>query len=86
MERVEKRGDTGSGPENARSAPEQVMVGFGQDDPLLPEFRQILAHTIKVSKVVSSPHGDWISAAGHYPMEQKPELIAQSIDFFLKRQ
>lgn len=34
------------------TAPKLVMALFGQDDPLLPEFRQILVDTIKVSKLV----------------------------------
>lgn len=66
-------------------APERVMVLFGQDDPLLPEFREILVDTIKVSKVVESSEGPWIPDAGHYPMEQKPEVIARCIGEFLQQ-
>lgn len=83
-ENAEKRGPGGAGTDRASSAPGQVMVVFGQDDPLLPEFRQILVDTVKVSKLVANREGDWIAGAGHYPMEQTPDVIAKSIDSLLK--
>ena len=65
--------------------PEHVMILFGRDDPLLPEFRQILVDTIQVSKVVESSEGPWITGAGHYPMEQKPEVVARCIGELLQQ-
>jgi len=83
-ENAEKRGHGGAGTDRASSAPRQVMVVFGQDDPLLPEFRQILVDMVKVSKLVTNREGDWIDGAGYYPMEQAPDVSAKSIDNLLK--
>jgi hypothetical protein len=56
------------------------MTLFEYEDPLLPKFRQIPADTIKVDKFVRSSEGDRITGAGHYPMKQKPEVVARYID------
>ena len=60
--------------------PEHVMALFAWEDPLLPRFRQIPAETIKVNKFVRSSEGDRLTGAGHYLMEQKPEVIARYVD------
>lgn len=71
--------------DRVRSAPGRVLILFGRDDPLLPGFRRVLVDTIKVSRLVQNDEGGWIDGAGHYPMEQKPELIARSINEFLEQ-
>ena len=62
------------------SIPKRVMILFGRDDPLLPEFCQVLAKTIKIGRPAHSPIAGWLSGAGHYPMEQRPESIVKSMD------
>ncbi|KAK5038129.1 hypothetical protein LTS07_001598 [Exophiala sideris] len=61
---------------NSRNAPEKVMILFGREDPLLPEFKPVLEQYIGVSRVVRPADGGWLPGAGHYPMEQKPKEIA----------
>lgn len=62
------------------SIPKRVMILFGRDDPLLPEFCQVLTQTIKIGRPAHSPIAGWLSGAGHYPMEQRPESIVKSMD------
>lgn len=81
----EKRVRFDANTDRTYGAPERIMILFGEDDPLLLGFRSVIAKTIKVSKHCESPEGKWISDAGHYPMEEKPELIARSIDEFVMR-
>jgi len=65
----------------------KVLVAFGRDDPLLPDFKQILMEGIgnAKEKSVIRPEGLWIDGAGHYPMEEKPETCARLILEFLKQ-
>ena len=63
-----------------KAIPKRVMILFGRDDPLLPEFCQVLTQTIKIGRPAHSPIAGWLSGAGHYPMEQRPESIVKSMD------
>jgi pimeloyl-ACP methyl ester carboxylesterase len=62
-----------------RNAPEAVMILFGRDDPLLPEFKHVLENTIRVGQVVQAAEDGWLSGAGHYPFEQKPKEITHCL-------
>ncbi|KAI1622205.1 haloalkane dehalogenase family protein [Exophiala viscosa] len=64
---------------STRNAPEKVMILFGREDPLLPEFKMVLERYIGVSHIVRPADRGWLPGAGHYPMEQKPEEIAYCI-------
>ncbi len=66
------------------STPARAMVLFGRNDPLLLEFKHVLTDTIKRATLVSGLNGGWIAGAGHYPMEQKPEVVARSLVDFLE--
>jgi pimeloyl-ACP methyl ester carboxylesterase len=63
----------------AARAPESVMILFGRDDPLLPEFKNVLERSIRVSSVLQGGEAGWLPGAGHYPMEQKPKEIAHCL-------
>ncbi|KAK5189195.1 hypothetical protein LTR47_001907 [Exophiala xenobiotica] len=70
----------------AAKAPESVMTLFGRDDPLLPEFKNVLERSIQVSRVLQGGEAGWLPGAGHYPMEQKPKEIAHCLVQLLERQ
>ncbi|KIW54163.1 hypothetical protein PV05_06543 [Exophiala xenobiotica] len=69
----------------AARAPESVMILFGRDDPLLPEFKNVLERSIRVSRVLQGGEAGWLPGAGHYPMEQKPKEIAHCLVQLLER-
>ena len=75
-----------SGDEKAVArAPESVMILFGRDDPLLPEFKNVLEKTIRAGPVLQGGEAGWLPGAGHYPMEQKPKEIAHDLVQLLER-
>jgi hypothetical protein len=50
----------------------RVMVVFGEDDPLLKSYKNILVRTINAKfRVHWAPDGIWLPDAGHYAMEEK---------------
>ncbi|KAJ9245680.1 hypothetical protein DTO271D3_4144 [Paecilomyces variotii] len=61
-------------------APFRVVVVFGEDDPLLKDYKHILTQTINADLMVDwAPSGIWLSNAGHYPVEERPGDIADLI-------
>lgn len=50
-------------------------VAFGEFDPLLIDFFDVLVDTIETKS--NKPKGFWISGAGHYATEEKPKDIAR---------
>jgi pimeloyl-ACP methyl ester carboxylesterase len=70
----------------AARAPESVMILFGCDDPLLPEFKNVLKRSIQISRVLQGGEAGWLPGAGHYPMEQKPKEIAHCLVQLLEGQ
>jgi pimeloyl-ACP methyl ester carboxylesterase len=56
----------------------QTIVAFGQNDPLSGDFKEILVRGIS-DEVQKIPKGVWIDGAGHYPMVEKPAVVAQLI-------
>jgi len=61
----------------------KVLVAFGEDDPLLKEFKEVLVLTFPSKTLVRCPNGSWIPHAGHYPMEEKPYVIADLLCNFV---
>lgn len=63
----------------------KVAVAFGEDDPLLRDFKDVLDETISPHLRAGSTKGTWISGAGHYPVEERPEFVAELCrDFLMK--
>jgi len=58
-----------------------VLIAFGQDDPLLADFKELLQNEIgnELSSESAKPKSVWIDGAGHYPVEEKAEVIAKLI-------
>ena len=56
-----------------------VSIAFGQEDPLLKDFKGVLESTFGLDSSGRPIRGTWISDAGHYPVEEKPETVAQLI-------
>ena len=61
----------------------KVVAVFGERDPLLKDYKETLVHVIGRNNMVDwAPDGIWLQNAGHYPMEDKPEDVAQLIARF----
>jgi pimeloyl-ACP methyl ester carboxylesterase len=61
----------------------RVSIAFGQEDPLLKDFKGVLERTLGLDVGGPPMRGTWISGAGHYPVEEKPQTVAQLILRFL---
>ncbi|KZF21787.1 alpha/beta-hydrolase [Xylona heveae TC161] len=71
--------------ESSGAASWKATVVFGADDPLLRDFKSVLEDTIEKSALVSVSGDGWIAGAGHYPVEEKPEVVANLICEFAER-
>lgn len=61
------------------SRPKSVVV-FGERDSLVKNYKETLVRGIGKNNMVDwAPDGIWLQNAGHYPMEDKPEGVAQLI-------
>lgn len=59
------------------------VVVFGERDPLVKDYKETLVHVIGKNNMADwAPNGIWLQNAGHYPMEDKPEDVAQLIARF----
>ncbi len=63
----------------------RVSVAFGQDDPLLKDFKRLLDKTFRLSYGGHYTNGTWIANAGHYPVEEKPETVAKLLQKFVEK-
>ncbi len=61
----------------------KVAIVFGEDDPLLREFRDVLSSGISRHVQDGDVSGIWVSSAGHYPVEERPEEIAGLVQRFI---
>jgi pimeloyl-ACP methyl ester carboxylesterase len=70
--------------EATESRPKSVVV-FGERDPLVKNYKETLVHVIGKNNMADwAPNGIWLQNAGHYPMEDKPEDVAQLIARFAR--
>ena len=53
----------------------KAEVAFGELDPLLIDFFDVLVDTIETK--YNRPKGYWIGGAGHYATEERPEGVAK---------
>jgi pimeloyl-ACP methyl ester carboxylesterase len=53
----------------------QISIAFGEDDPLLKDFKGVLEKTFGLDNEDRPVKGTWIPGAGHYPVEEKPETV-----------
>lgn len=68
--------------DSAKAALKTAVV-FGQDDPLLKDFKNVLVHSIHPRHMVAwSATGVWLENAGHYPVEERPKDVALLIAKF----
>lgn len=59
------------------------VVVFGDRDPLVKDYKDNLTRAIGKNNMVDwAPDGIWLQNAGHYPMEDKPQDVAQLIARF----
>ena len=71
--------------EKSRDGP-KVGIAFGRDDPLLKDCKEVLTDTIALSlrQDTNLPAaGSWIDHAGHYPVEDRPELVTELLCAFI---
>ena len=64
----------------------KVAIAFGENDPLLKGFHNVLAETIDpilMDHEFSTSHGSWIGDAGHYPVEERPSDVAVLVSDFV---
>lgn len=58
----------------------KTVVAFGAQDPLLKDYKDVLVRVVgKTNMVDWAPNGIWLPNAGHYPMEDSPDDVAQLI-------
>lgn len=63
----------------------KVAVAFGDQDPLLIDYKNILLETIDSRVMVNwSVDGMWLHDGGHYPVEEKAERIASLLLRFVQ--
>ncbi|KAL4942372.1 hypothetical protein BDV06DRAFT_235459 [Aspergillus oleicola] len=66
-----------SNKEDSLGASTEVVVVFGDRDPLVKEYNKLLVRTIHNQRMVRwAPRGLWIVGAGHMAMEGKPGEVA----------
>ena len=73
---------------NASEQENETKVGmaFGEDDPLLKGFHNVLAETVDpilIDHEFSASHGSWIADAGHYPVKERPSAVAGLVSDFV---
>lgn len=61
-----------------------VAVVFGEDDPLLKDFKRVLELTFNRNYRDLLLMSRWIPGAGHYPVEERPKVISEQIDEFVR--
>jgi pimeloyl-ACP methyl ester carboxylesterase len=65
--------------------PFKVAVVFGDRDPLLKGYKNLLVQAIDPELMVKwAPNGMWVEGGGHYPLEDKPEDVAFLIKRFVR--
>ncbi|KAF4211426.1 hypothetical protein CNMCM5878_002636 [Aspergillus fumigatiaffinis] len=58
----------------------EVAVVFGDKDPLLKDYKDVLVRAVDSRVMVDwAPHGTWLDGAGHYPAEEKPKAVGDLI-------
>ncbi|OKL58047.1 hypothetical protein UA08_06810 [Talaromyces atroroseus] len=63
--------------------PTRVLVVFGDDDPLLKSYKDILSQTIHPKFTVDwAPTGIWLPNAGHYATEEKAKEVLDLVEKF----
>ncbi|KAL2815206.1 Alpha/Beta hydrolase protein [Aspergillus cavernicola] len=63
----------------------EIVVVFGDKDPLVRDYKHVLVKSINPELMVSwAPRGLWIHDAGHMPVEEKAGDIAQFIARFAR--
>ncbi|KAL4805417.1 Alpha/Beta hydrolase protein [Aspergillus unguis] len=63
----------------------KVAVVFGDKDPLVKDYKTVLAQTIHPNRLAKwAPRGHWIRGTGHMPMEGKPGEVAGLIARFAR--
>ncbi len=82
---VEVRQWWASGGSQHENVTPRVSVAFGRDDPLLKDFKNLLDETLRLKVSGQRSSGTWISDAGHYPVEEKPEAVARLIQQFMEK-
>lgn len=71
------------GTDTAGNDAQRAVVVFGEDEPLLKSYKDIIVRTIHARfRVDWAPNGIWLPDAGHYPMEEKPGEIAELVEKF----
>lgn len=61
----------------------ESLVVFGERDPLVRGCKETLVRVIGKNNMADwAPDGIWLPKAGHYPMEDQPEDVAQLIARF----
>ncbi|OCL12178.1 haloalkane dehalogenase family protein [Glonium stellatum] len=53
----------------------RAAVVFGNEDPLLRDFKGVLEDTIDKNAQVSIAGNGWIAGVGHYPVEERPNTL-----------
>lgn len=56
---------------------------FGVDDPLLPEYKQVMESILPSDAKVDMPGTGWIQGLEHYPAT-KADAVADRIEYFLE--
>ncbi|KAM0104907.1 hypothetical protein ACP6JE_000542 [Aspergillus fumigatus] len=58
----------------------EVAVVFGDKDPLLKDYKDILVRGVDSRVMVDwAPYGIWLDGTGHYPAEDKPKAVGDLI-------
>lgn len=63
----------------------RVSVVFGNDDPLLRDFKDVLEAILDTKALVAGRRGGWIPHAGHYPVEDRPDAVVEAIEMFFEQ-
>lgn len=61
----------------------KVEIAFGDRDPLLGDFYQILCDGIRTK--LGKPEKCLLRGGGHYAVEEKPQEIVQALEVFIDR-
>jgi pimeloyl-ACP methyl ester carboxylesterase len=68
---------------DSKNSRPRVSIAFGEDDPLLKDFKGVLEKTFGLDAGGRPIRGTWISGAGHYPVEEKPETVGHLVRRFV---